>query len=152
MFGLSFMEISVILIVALIFLGPKKLPELAKSLGKGIREFRSATEDFKSTIDQEISAPDSKRELPTPKAPAGPTASADEVEAEVVPAPAAEAKTEEVDSATPSPPESVAGSEEAAPETKPADAIVNAPAPVAEAKPSIVQEVDPAKKDVRETT
>lgn len=58
MFGLSFWEIAIVLIVALIILGPKKLPELARSLGKGIREFRKATDDFKSTIDYEAQKPE----------------------------------------------------------------------------------------------
>ena len=57
-FGLSFWEIAVILAVALIILGPKKLPEIARSLGKGIREFRKATDDFKSTMDYEMNQPD----------------------------------------------------------------------------------------------
>ncbi len=84
MFGLGFWEISVILIIALVVLGPKKLPEMAKSLGKGIREFRSATEDFKSTLDSEMSRP-APKELP--RAPAAPAAPVDEVIAEVEPAP-----------------------------------------------------------------
>ena len=58
MFGLSFWEIAIILMVALIILGPKKLPEIARSLGKGIREFRRATDDFKSTMDYEMSRPE----------------------------------------------------------------------------------------------
>lgn len=47
-----------ILAVALLVLGPTKLPELARSLGRGIREFRRATEDFKSTIDEEMNKPE----------------------------------------------------------------------------------------------
>ena len=85
MFGLGFWEISVILIIALVILGPKKLPELAKSLGKGIREFRNATEDFKSTMDSELTRPEPKRELPKPQPPAGPVAASAEVDAEVEP-------------------------------------------------------------------
>ena len=46
-----------IMAVALIVLGPKKLPELAKKLGETIREFRSATDSFKSTMDAEIHRP-----------------------------------------------------------------------------------------------
>jgi TatA/E family protein of Tat protein translocase len=42
MFGLGFGELVVIFLIALIFIGPKKLPELAKGLGKGIREFQDA--------------------------------------------------------------------------------------------------------------
>lgn len=63
MFGLSFWEIAVILAIALIVLGPSKLPELARSLGKGIREFRKATDDFKSHINEEAY----KEETPKPK-------------------------------------------------------------------------------------
>jgi TatA/E family protein of Tat protein translocase len=58
MFGLGFWEIAIILAIALIVLGPSKLPELAKGLGKGLREFRKATEDFKSTIEDEMYKPD----------------------------------------------------------------------------------------------
>ena len=43
-------EMILILAVALIVIGPKKLPELAKSLGKGIVEFKKATQDFKDTV------------------------------------------------------------------------------------------------------
>ncbi len=42
MFGLGFGELLVIFLIALIFIGPKKLPELAKGLGKGIRDFQNA--------------------------------------------------------------------------------------------------------------
>lgn len=42
MFGLGFGELVVIFLIALIFIGPKKLPELAKGLGKGIRDFQNA--------------------------------------------------------------------------------------------------------------
>ena len=58
MFGLSFWEIALILGAALIVFGPSKLPDLAKNLGKGIREFRKATTDFKATMDDEIHRPE----------------------------------------------------------------------------------------------
>src|SRR5262245_22876792 len=58
MFGLGMGELMVILVIALIFLGPQKLPEAAKALGKGIRELRRHTRDFEQTIedDEELGA------------------------------------------------------------------------------------------------
>jgi sec-independent protein translocase protein TatA len=50
MFGLGLGEILIISIFALIFIGPKKLPELARSLGKGIREFQNASKELKEQI------------------------------------------------------------------------------------------------------
>jgi Tat protein translocase TatB subunit len=43
MFGIGFQELLVILAVALIVLGPKRIPEVARSLGRGLAEFRRAT-------------------------------------------------------------------------------------------------------------
>ena len=51
---LGFSEMLVIFIVALLVFGPKKLPELGKSLGKGIREFRKATDELKSTWQDQV--------------------------------------------------------------------------------------------------
>src|SRR5919109_2857613 len=51
---LGFAEMLVIFIVALLVFGPKKLPELGKSLGKGIREFRKATDELKSTWHEQV--------------------------------------------------------------------------------------------------
>ena len=51
MFGLGMSELLVILAVALLVLGPKRLPELASSLGKMIREFRRATRDLGEQIE-----------------------------------------------------------------------------------------------------
>ena len=54
MFGIGLAELVIILIVALIVFGPKKLPDLAKSLGKGMAEFKKATDDLKSSIDTDL--------------------------------------------------------------------------------------------------
>jgi len=53
MFGIGMPEMLVILALALIIIGPKKLPDLAKSLGRTMREFKKATSEFKETIELE---------------------------------------------------------------------------------------------------
>jgi len=49
---ISGQEIFIIMIVALILFGAKKIPEIAKGLGKGMREFRKATDDIKKEFDE----------------------------------------------------------------------------------------------------
>ena len=53
MFGIGMPEMLVILALALIVIGPKKLPDLAKTLGRTMREFKKATSEFKETIQLE---------------------------------------------------------------------------------------------------
>ena len=58
--GLSMTEIIIILGLALLLLGPDQLPVLAKSLGKGLRELRKATDDLKGQFEQEIARIDTE--------------------------------------------------------------------------------------------
>jgi len=50
-------ELIVILLVILIFFGPKKMPELGKNLGKGIREFKNAMRDIQEGVEKSIKEP-----------------------------------------------------------------------------------------------
>jgi TatA/E family protein of Tat protein translocase len=55
MFGsLGMPELIVIFIIALIVFGPRKLPELGRSLGRGIGEFKRATNEFQNTLEQQV--------------------------------------------------------------------------------------------------
>ncbi len=56
MFGIGMTEMLLIAVLALVVLGPKKLPDLARSLGKGFAEFKRATNELKSAIDLETKA------------------------------------------------------------------------------------------------
>lgn len=57
MFSVGMPELLVILIVALLVLGPKRLPEIARSLGKGMAEFRRASTEFQRTLSASLEEP-----------------------------------------------------------------------------------------------
>jgi sec-independent protein translocase protein TatA len=56
MFGIGIQELIIIAIIALIIVGPKKLPDLAKTLGKGFSEFRKAADDITDDLKQTMQA------------------------------------------------------------------------------------------------
>ena len=75
MFGsLGLPELLLIFAVALIVFGPKKLPEIGKTLGKALGEFKKATDDLKSTIEREVRLEETKT-INTPVIASGPTVS-----------------------------------------------------------------------------
>lgn len=63
MFGIGMPELLLILGLALIVIGPKKLPDLAKALGRGLSEFKRATEDLKNTINTEAQVAETRERL-----------------------------------------------------------------------------------------
>jgi TatA/E family protein of Tat protein translocase len=66
MFGIGPIEFAVVLVVALLVMGPKKLPELARTLGKGLSEFRRASSDLKRSFDMDLDS----HEIKSPPGPA----------------------------------------------------------------------------------
>src|SRR5882724_1943955 len=101
MFGLGMGEIMLILVVALLVLGPQKLPDAAKQIGKAIRELHRHTQNLQETIEQDEHIGGTMRELKNalnepiltsrPRSPATPPIEAPVTPPETVPVPAPEA-------------------------------------------------------------
>jgi sec-independent protein translocase protein TatB len=92
MFGIGMPELLLLLAIALIVVGPKKLPELAKALGRGIAEFKKATNELKESLESNTDFSDLKQSF-------------DDIQETVVDAtlpstPSEEATTEEIATAT----------------------------------------------------
>jgi Tat protein translocase TatB subunit len=69
---LGFQELILIFVVALIFFGPRKLPELGRSLGKSMAEFKRASNELRSTLDEEIQLEEKRAALKAPPEPVAP--------------------------------------------------------------------------------
>jgi len=69
-------ELIIIFVIALIIFGPRKLPELGRSLGKSLAEFKKASNELRNTLEEEIRIEEQKEAAPKPAATAASSSSA----------------------------------------------------------------------------
>ena len=123
MFGIGMPELLLLLAIALIVVGPKKLPELAKALGRGIAEFKKATNELKESLDTstdfselkqsfddiqetvvDATLPSTPSEEATTEEIATETTTSDQIEDDIEPASVSSDEVEEKETTPPSPP------------------------------------------------
>lgn len=108
MFGMGMGELILILVVALLVLGPEKIPDAAKAIGKGMRELRRHTRDLQQTLEQDETIGGTVKELksvlrgedlptvrPPPSSSPRPAVNAEQAAAAGLPTPPAPAPTEQ---------------------------------------------------------
>ena len=69
MLDIGFQELLIIMVIALLVFGPHKLPELGRALGRGLREFRRASDEFRATIETNLQIHDDGSIIPPSSAP-----------------------------------------------------------------------------------
>ena len=85
MFGsIGMPELIIILVLALIIFGPRKLPELGRSLGRSINEFKKASNELRSTLEEEIRVEETREQTTAAAAATPPAATPPPVDAATV--------------------------------------------------------------------
>jgi TatA/E family protein of Tat protein translocase len=85
MFGsIGMPELIIILVIALIIFGPRKLPELGRSLGRSINEFKKASNELRSTLEEEIRVEETRERTTAAATPPPPAATPPPVDATTV--------------------------------------------------------------------
>jgi TatA/E family protein of Tat protein translocase len=91
--SLGFPELIVIFVIALIIFGPRKLPEIGRSLGKSLAEFKKASNDLRNTLEEEIRLDEQRSQLDASRAAQAAQAAAAQQSQAALSAPVASAET-----------------------------------------------------------